>query len=386
MRYHPGRLRAGQAGRDAVPAWAAASCVRPAAPCRRPTWSSRFPCPVPPLPIPGAARRRPRRPARSAGSALGWPTAGSGCGRCRSRRRSWPAAEPEAARRAGGQRGHRDRAGAISTRSPTIRPRAGRPAELDDGDRRQEVRPRLEEHLHRRAQDSRRGAGLLPIPAGNIDQNQAYNHLMDLRADLQYAAQRAENLEEFKEMIRDMRLRKEREREFERNQRTAPPPGGAALRREQRAGAGMKLVDTEETVVLVTGSSPTAEERDRPLAYRLKAEIDRRGVGHAYRRAVVVADDVVSGEPDLPPEPDDRHRRTGRERRLQEFTGLPAHGLQPGRAGVRAGGLRGRGRSGRRSGASNAAATAAAVEVFRRGTTWTDCWGGSGASGSGCSL
>lgn len=52
----------------------------------------------------------------------------------------------------------------------------------------------------------------------------------------------------------------------------------------------MKLVDTEETIVLVTGASPAAEERDRPLAYALKAEIDRRGAGHAYRRAVVVSD------------------------------------------------------------------------------------------------
>jgi hypothetical protein len=52
----------------------------------------------------------------------------------------------------------------------------------------------------------------------------------------------------------------------------------------------MKLVDTEETVVLVTGSSLTAEERDRPLAYSRKAEVDRRGAGHAYRRAVVVGD------------------------------------------------------------------------------------------------
>jgi len=69
---------------------------------------------------------------------------------------------------------------------------------------------------------------LLPIPAGNIDQNQAYNHLMAMRADLQYAAQRSQNLEEFKEMIRDMRLRKEREREFEQNQRTAPPPAEPA--------------------------------------------------------------------------------------------------------------------------------------------------------------
>jgi hypothetical protein len=65
---------------------------------------------------------------------------------------------------------------------------------------------------------------LVPIPAGNIDQNRAYNHLMDLRTDLMYAAQRAQNMEEFKTMIREMRERKEREREFERNQRTAPPP------------------------------------------------------------------------------------------------------------------------------------------------------------------
>jgi hypothetical protein len=65
---------------------------------------------------------------------------------------------------------------------------------------------------------------LLPIPAGNIDQNRAYNHLMDLRADLMYAAQRAQTLDEFKQVIREIRERKEREREFEKNQRTAPPP------------------------------------------------------------------------------------------------------------------------------------------------------------------
>jgi hypothetical protein len=66
---------------------------------------------------------------------------------------------------------------------------------------------------------------LLPLSGGgNIDQNRAYNHMLDLRADLQYAAQRSANLAEFKEMIRAMRLRKEREREFEANQRTAPPP------------------------------------------------------------------------------------------------------------------------------------------------------------------
>jgi hypothetical protein len=65
---------------------------------------------------------------------------------------------------------------------------------------------------------------LLPISGANIDQNRAYNRLMDLRADLLYAARRAETLEEFKQAIREMRLRKEREREFQKNQRTAPPP------------------------------------------------------------------------------------------------------------------------------------------------------------------
>jgi hypothetical protein len=65
---------------------------------------------------------------------------------------------------------------------------------------------------------------LLPIPAGNIDQNRAYNHLMDIRADLMYAAQRAATMEEFKKVIKEIRERKEKEREFEKNQRTAPPP------------------------------------------------------------------------------------------------------------------------------------------------------------------
>jgi hypothetical protein len=65
---------------------------------------------------------------------------------------------------------------------------------------------------------------LLPIPGGNLDQNRAYNHLMEMRSDLYYAAQQSQNLQEFRQMIRDMRLRKEREEEFKRNQRTAPPP------------------------------------------------------------------------------------------------------------------------------------------------------------------
>lgn len=50
----------------------------------------------------------------------------------------------------------------------------------------------------------------------------------------------------------------------------------------------MKLVDADETIVLVTGASA---EQDLPLAGWLKREIDRRGEGHAYRRGVTVGDD-----------------------------------------------------------------------------------------------
>jgi hypothetical protein len=52
----------------------------------------------------------------------------------------------------------------------------------------------------------------------------------------------------------------------------------------------MKLIDTDETVIIVTGSEIRAEERDRPTAYRLKEEIDRRSDGQPFRRAVVVGD------------------------------------------------------------------------------------------------
>lgn len=67
---------------------------------------------------------------------------------------------------------------------------------------------------------------LLPISGGNLDQNQAYNRMMGLRADIQQAARRADNLAEFKERIREIRLRKEREEEFERRRREGLSGGG----------------------------------------------------------------------------------------------------------------------------------------------------------------
>ena len=84
---------------------------------------------------------------------------------------------------------------------------------------------------------------LLPLPQGNLDQNRAYNHLMELRADLQQAGRRSENLDEFKVMIREMRLRKEREREFERNQRTSPPDPAPEVAEQ---GAGEAATERQE--------------------------------------------------------------------------------------------------------------------------------------------
>jgi hypothetical protein len=53
----------------------------------------------------------------------------------------------------------------------------------------------------------------------------------------------------------------------------------------------VKLLDLEETVVVVTGSTRSALERDRPLAEWLRDEIDRRGDGQPYRRAVITDDE-----------------------------------------------------------------------------------------------
>lgn len=52
----------------------------------------------------------------------------------------------------------------------------------------------------------------------------------------------------------------------------------------------MKLVDPEETVVLVVGATSAADEHDRPLAEQVRREIDRRGLGLSWRRAVIVSD------------------------------------------------------------------------------------------------
>lgn len=58
-------------------------------------------------------------------------------------------------------------------------------------------------------------------------------------------------------------------------------------------------------VLLVTGSVPRAEAMDRPLAYYLKAEIDRRGGRDPRRRALVLSDfwylqnDQLHGQPTI---------------------------------------------------------------------------------------
>jgi len=49
----------------------------------------------------------------------------------------------------------------------------------------------------------------------------------------------------------------------------------------------MDRVDPRRTIILVTGSNIVAEDRDRPLAYFLKTEIDKRGDGEAMRGIVV---------------------------------------------------------------------------------------------------
>ncbi len=48
-------------------------------------------------------------------------------------------------------------------------------------------------------------------------------------------------------------------------------------------------IDINETILIVVGSELVPEEKDRPLAYRLKERIDSKGCS-TYQRAIVVSD------------------------------------------------------------------------------------------------
>lgn len=61
---------------------------------------------------------------------------------------------------------------------------------------------------------------LLHLPSGN--ESKAFDRSGWLYDDLRIAAQRSANMADFKREISEIRERKEREREFDRNQRTAP--------------------------------------------------------------------------------------------------------------------------------------------------------------------
>lgn len=64
---------------------------------------------------------------------------------------------------------------------------------------------------------------LLPIPGGGNADLVEGRRLAAIRADLAYAVRRAETMDDFKKAIKEIRERREREREFERNQRQRPP-------------------------------------------------------------------------------------------------------------------------------------------------------------------
>lgn len=57
------------------------------------------------------------------------------------------------------------------------------------------------------------------LPPGNYDESVRQRHLADMRADIMQAAQRAENLEQFRRYVHELRARKQAERDAERRQR-----------------------------------------------------------------------------------------------------------------------------------------------------------------------
>lgn len=61
----------------------------------------------------------------------------------------------------------------------------------------------------------------------------------------------------------------------------------------------MKLIDRDETVVVVIGGTGEDDSGDRPIAEVLRREIDGRADGQAYRRAVVLTDAEFLDSPGL---------------------------------------------------------------------------------------
>jgi ATPase subunit of ABC transporter with duplicated ATPase domains len=57
------------------------------------------------------------------------------------------------------------------------------------------------------------------LPPGNYDEAVRQRHLADMRTDLMQAAARAQNLEQFRRYVHDLRARKQAEREAERQRR-----------------------------------------------------------------------------------------------------------------------------------------------------------------------
>lgn len=57
------------------------------------------------------------------------------------------------------------------------------------------------------------------LPAGNYDEAVRQRHLADMRADIMQSAARAENLEQFRRYVRELRARKQAERDAQRRQR-----------------------------------------------------------------------------------------------------------------------------------------------------------------------
>lgn len=59
---------------------------------------------------------------------------------------------------------------------------------------------------------------LLPLPQANYEQNQRAAALQRIREDIMEAAWRAESAEQFRQNVRELRARKDREREMKKNQ------------------------------------------------------------------------------------------------------------------------------------------------------------------------
>ncbi|HYW38360.1 MAG TPA: toll/interleukin-1 receptor domain-containing protein [Terriglobales bacterium] len=141
-------------------------------------------------------------------------------------------------------------------------------------------------------------ARVIPIILRDVDWKTApFGKLLALPTDGKAVTLWPNRDEAFTNVARGIRksimdLIEQRQQELKSLERTVSNPNYTSDLRTLEGKYNLADVLNKETVVLVIGNTVVAELVDRPVAERLRDEIDRRGKPYPYRRGIVLTSDT----------------------------------------------------------------------------------------------